>query len=66
MRIVAEAYAAGLPDSVRLPSDEELVQMFIRPAKCDLKYLVKISNGTITAHQEATPDLGTDFSDPDG
>ena len=65
MRIVAEAYSAGLPYPIRFAPNEELVQVFICPAKSNLKYLMELGNGAVAAHQEATPDLGTDFSYPD-
>ncbi len=65
MRIVAEAYSAGLPYPIRLAPNEELVQMFIGPAEGNLECVTELSNGAVAAHQEATPDLGTDFSYPD-
>src|SRR5579872_5291487 len=65
MRIVAEAYAAGLPDPIRLAPNEKLVQMFISPAKGNLERVMELGNGVVAAHQEATPYLGTDFADPD-
>jgi hypothetical protein len=39
--------------------------MLICPANSNLKDLMELGNGTVAAHQEATPDLGTDFSYPD-
>ena len=65
MRIVAETYAAGLPYSVGLPSDEELVQMLICPAKSNLKRVMKLGNGAVAAHEQTTPNLGTDLPYPD-
>lgn len=38
--------------------------MLIRSAKSDLKCVMKLGNGAIAAHQDAAPDLKTDFSDP--
>src|SRR2546425_10322165 len=37
MRIVAETDSTGLPNPIRLAPNEELVQMLIGPAKCNLK-----------------------------
>jgi len=65
MRIVAETYSSRFPDAVRLASNEEPVQVLIRPAKSDLKCIMELGNGAVAAHQQATPDLGTDFADPD-
>src|SRR5437868_14009686 len=39
--------------------------MIISPAKCDLKHVMKISYRAVAAYQQATPDLGADFSYPD-
>ncbi len=41
------------------------MEVLIRPAKSDLKRVMKLGNGAVAAHQQATPDLGTDFSYPD-
>ncbi len=50
MRIVTEAYSPGLPDPVRLASNEELVQMLIGPAKRNLKRVMELGNGAVAAH----------------
>ena len=65
MRIVAEADSSRSPDLVRLASNEELMQVLVRPAKSDLKCVMKLGNGAVAAHEQATPDLGTDLSYPD-
>jgi hypothetical protein len=65
MRIVAETYATGLPHPVGLASNEELVQMLICQAKSNLKRVMKLGNGAVAAHEQATPDLGADLPYPD-
>jgi hypothetical protein len=45
MRIVAEADSLWFPYPVGLSSHEELMQVLIRPAKSDLKCVMKPSNG---------------------
>ena len=58
MRIVAEGYSPWFPDRVGLTSNEKLMQVLIRPAKGDLKRVMKLGNGAVAAHEKATPDLG--------
>jgi len=41
------------------------MQVLIRPAKNNLKRVMKLDNGAIAAYTQATPDLGTDLSYPD-
>src|SRR5258708_6101838 len=62
MRIVAEAYSSRFPYPVWLASNGELMQMLIRPAKSNLKYIIELGNGAVAAHEQATPDLRTDLS----
>jgi len=38
------------------------VQVLIRPAKSNLKRVMKLGNGAVAAHEKATPDLRTDLS----
>ena len=50
MRIVAEANSPWFPYPVGLPSNEELMLMLIRPAKSDLKCVMKLRNGAVAAY----------------
>ncbi|HLQ30535.1 MAG TPA: hypothetical protein VK140_14985 [Ktedonobacteraceae bacterium] len=65
MRIVTEADPSWFPDPIRFPSNNELMEVLISPAKSDLKRVMELGNGAVAAYQKATPDLRTDFSYPD-
>src|SRR6266700_6365844 len=65
MGIVVEAHPSGSRDPVRFPPNEELVQMLIRPAKRNLQRVMKLGNRAVAAHEQATPNLGTDVAYPD-
>ena len=65
VRIVVEAHPSGSPDPVRFPANEELVQMLIRPAERNLQRVMKLGNRAVAAHEQATPNLGTDVAYPD-
>ena len=65
MLIVAETDSAGLPFPIRLAPNEELVQMLIRPAERNLQGVMKLGNRAVAAHEQATPNLGTNVAYPD-
>lgn len=64
-RIIVEHDAANSPNPVWLPSDEELVQVLVRPAKCHLQDLMQLSNSAVASHEQTTPDLRADSPYPD-
>ena len=65
VRIVVEAHPSGSRDPIRFPANEELVQMLIRPAERNLQRVMKLGNRAVAAHEQATPNLGTDVAYPD-
>jgi hypothetical protein len=65
VRIVVEAHSSGSADPVRFPANEELVQMLIRPAERNLQRVMQLGNGAVAAHEQTTPNLGTDVAYPD-
>lgn len=65
MWVVVEAYSPWFPYPIGFASNEELMQVLIGPAECDLKCVVELGNGAVAAHEQATPDLGTNLAYPD-
>ena len=49
----------------RFPTDEELVQMVIRPTERNLQRFMKLGKRAVAAHEQATPNLGTNLPYPD-
>jgi hypothetical protein len=65
VRIVVKAHPSRSPDPIWFPMNEELVQMVICPAKCDLQGVMKLGNRAVAAHEQATPNLRTNLPYPD-
>lgn len=65
MGIIVEAWPSRLPYAVGLAPNEESMEMLVGPAESYLKRVVELGNRAVTSHEQATPDLGTDFSYPD-
>src|SRR6266571_9419089 len=65
VRIVVEAHPSRSPDPIRFPTNEELVQMVIHPAESNLQDVMKLGNRAVAAHEQATPNLGTNLAYPD-
>src|SRR5258708_1462608 len=65
VRIVVEAHPSGSPDPIWFPANEESVQMLIRPAERNLQDVMKLGNRAVAAHEQATPNLGTNLAYPD-
>ncbi len=64
-RIIVEDDATNSPNPIRLPTNEELVQVLIRPAECHLQDVMKLGNRAVASYEQATPNLRADFSYPD-
>lgn len=71
---VSEAHVAGIVgednppvvvDAVRLPVDQELLQVQVLPAHGNLHHVVELGNGRVTAHQQAAPYQGATVSQRD-
>jgi hypothetical protein len=58
--VIGKANATLIGDAVLLTVDNESVQMAVRPPHDQLKDMVKISNGGLSADEETTPDERTD------
>lgn len=63
-RIVVKAYATDAAQAIVFPTDAKAMQVGIIPAQGDLRSMMEISDGAVTAHQEQTPDQGRDLAQP--
>ena len=59
---ITKPYVSGLGSVVAiiLTIDVELMEMFATPIKEELKDVMELGKGGVTAHQKATPDKRTD------
>ena len=63
LRAMSAHFSGHLP--VRLPPDEELVKMLIRPTERHLQDTMQLGNRAITPHEQTAPDLRADPAYPD-
>ncbi len=64
LRIVGEAHAADVRDTVVLAMNMELIQVSIAPAHRDLNRVVQISHGAVATDEEAPPDPRANPTEP--
>lgn len=65
VRIVVKAQPSRSRNPIWLAPNKEAVQMLIRPAERNLQGVVKPGDGAVAAHEQATPNLGTNVAYPD-